>query len=324
MGAVAWVEVLDARGQVRQRHRVDSLPALLGRGYSCDVLVDDPWASPIHARIYRELDGTLQVEDAGSENGLWIPGRAERVHAVPAAAAPALRMGRTTFRVVPAETPVPATLAVDAEVPGAARWERLIPAFALATLAGTLYGVGELLGDWEKHKGGEILTDAFALVVVLALWAGVWALVTRAVSHRARFGAHLTVASAAVLAITLCTHVGEFGAFLFPGALTVDKVVLLPGIVTSVALLYWHLVIASSLPRARIAMISVAVVGGLLVIGALADDGSGEDHSVGRLEFVSDMKPLRARLIPAQDTTAFFAGVTELKSTVDSLAAARE
>lgn len=324
MGALAWVEVLDARGQVRQRHRVDALPALLGRGYGCDILIDDPWASPIHARIYRELDGTLQVEDAGSENGLWIPGRAGRIRAVPAVEAPALRMGRTTFRVVPAETPVPATLAADAEVPGPARWERMIPAFALAALAGALYGVGELLSDWEKHKGGEILTDAVALVVVLAIWAGVWALVTRAVSHRARFGAHLTIASAAVLVLTLCNHVGEFGAFLFPGALTVDKVIVLPGIAVSVALVYWHLVIASSLPRARIMLISVAVVGGLLVIGALADEGDGADRSVGRLEFVSDLKPLRARLIPAQDTTAFFAGVAELKSTVDSLAAARE
>jgi hypothetical protein len=324
MGALAWVEVLDARGQVRQRHRVDALPALVGRGYGCDILIDDPWASPIHARIYRELDGTLQVEDAGSENGLWIPGRPDRVHAVPAAATPALRMGRTTFRVVPAETAVPATLAADAEIPGPARWERLLPAFALAALAGTLYGVGELLADWEKHKGGEILTDAFGLVVVLALWAGVWALVTRAVSHRARFGAHLTIASVAVLVITLCTPVGEFGAFLFPGTLTVDKVVLFPGIAIAVALLYWHLVVASSLPRARIAMISFAVIGGLLVLGALADEGSSEDRSVGRLEFVADLKPLRARFIPAQDTTAFFAGVAELKTTVDSLAAARE
>jgi hypothetical protein len=324
MGALAWVEVLDARGQVRQRHRVDALPALVGRGYGCDILIDDPWSSPIHARIYRDLDGTLQVEDAGSENGLWIPGRPGRVHAVPAAQAPALRMGRTTFRVVPAETAVPPTLAADAEVPGPARWERVLPASLLAAGAGAAYGVAELLDDWGTHKGGEVLTDAFGLVIVLALWAGVWALITRAVSHRARFGAHLTIASAAVLVMTLCTPVGEFGAFLFPGALTADGIVVLPGIATGAALIYGHLLIASSLSRARVAMISAAVVGALLVVGVLAEDEDGEGRSVGRLEFVADLKPLRATFVPAQDTTAFFAGVVELKRAVDSLAAAKD
>jgi len=320
MGALAWVEVLDARGQVRQRHRVDALPALLGRGYGCDILVDDPWTSPIHARIYRDLDGTLQVEDAGSENGLWIPGRSGRVHAVAASAAPAFRMGRTTFRVVPAETPVAPTLAADAEVPGPARWERLVPAFSLAALAGIGYGVGEMLDDWGKHNNGEIIADAFSIVVVLTIWAGVWALGTRAVSHRARFGGHLTVASLAVLLGMLCTLVAGFAAFLFPGALTTEVVLFLPGLALSVALIYWHLVIASSLPRARIAMIATAVVGAFLLVGVLAEDGDGEGRAVGRLEFGADLKPLRTTFIPAQDTAAFFSGVAELRSTVDSLA----
>jgi hypothetical protein len=324
MGALAWVEILDARGQVRHRHRVDALPALLGRGYGCDILIDDPWSSPIHARIYRDLDGTLQVEDAGSENGLWVPGRPGRVHAVPATSAPMLRMGRTTFRVVPAEAPVPPTLAVDAEIPGPVLWERVLPASLLAAAAGAAYGIGELLADWGNHKGGEVLTDAFTLALGLAFWAGIWALITRAVSHRARFGAHLAIASAAVLVMTLFTPVGEFGAFLFPGALTADGIVVLPAIATAATLIYGHLLIASSLSKARVAMISAAVVGALLVVGLLAEDEAGEGRSVGRLDFVADLKPLRATLVPAQDTTAFFAGVAELRSKVDSLAAAKD
>jgi pSer/pThr/pTyr-binding forkhead associated (FHA) protein len=70
MGALAWVEVLDAHGHVRARHRIDAVPAIIGRGYGCDVLLDDPWVSPVHARLYRDLDGSFVLEDAGSENGL--------------------------------------------------------------------------------------------------------------------------------------------------------------------------------------------------------------------------------------------------------------
>jgi hypothetical protein len=187
-----------------------------------------------------------------------------------------------------------------------------------------VYGVGELLSDWSKHPNSEILADAFAVMLVLAIWAGIWALVTRAVSHRARFGGHLTVASAAVLVAILCGGVAEFAAFLFPGVLTAEAVLFLPGVAISIALLYWHLVLATSLPHARVALIASGVVGALLLFGVLAEDGDGEHRSVGRLEFVSDLKPLRAAFIPAQDTTAFFAGVAELKTKVDSLAAVRE
>ncbi|HET7041188.1 MAG TPA: FHA domain-containing protein [Gemmatimonadales bacterium] len=82
MGALAWVEVLDHRGQVRTRHRIDAAPAIIGRGYGSDVLLDDPWLSPVHLRLFRELDGSLAVEDARSENGTWSP-RGERVTALP-------------------------------------------------------------------------------------------------------------------------------------------------------------------------------------------------------------------------------------------------
>ena len=97
MGALAWVELLDRRGHVRTRHRIDSLPALIGRSYGCDVLVDDPWISPIHVRIYRDLDGSFKVEDAGSENGLWLPDEERRVTLLPLGRGVTLRAGHTLF-----------------------------------------------------------------------------------------------------------------------------------------------------------------------------------------------------------------------------------
>jgi pSer/pThr/pTyr-binding forkhead associated (FHA) protein len=126
MGALAWVELLDRRGHVRARHRIDSLPALIGRSYGCDVLVDDPWVSPIHVRIYRDLDGSFKVEDAGSENGLWLPDEERRVTLLPLGRGVTLRAGHTLFRLVPADLTVPPALAMHVAAPAGGGWEHYV------------------------------------------------------------------------------------------------------------------------------------------------------------------------------------------------------
>ena len=119
-------------------------------------------------------------------------------------------------------------------------------------------------------------------------------------------------------------HQLSYGAFLAPGSLTAGEISALPAVAATVALLFGHLTLASSLPRARVAAISLAIVGGLIGIGALAASSDGDDEIVSRPDFVVELKPLRASVIPTQDTAAFFAGIAKLRETVDSLAAIKD
>jgi pSer/pThr/pTyr-binding forkhead associated (FHA) protein len=48
--------------------------ATLGRAGSADIHVEDPFASSVHARIFRR-DGFMHVEDMGSTNGTYLNGR---------------------------------------------------------------------------------------------------------------------------------------------------------------------------------------------------------------------------------------------------------
>jgi pSer/pThr/pTyr-binding forkhead associated (FHA) protein len=52
--------------------------ATLGRGDVADVLVEDPFASSSHARIFPRGD-FMYIEDMGSTNGTYLNGR--QVHA---------------------------------------------------------------------------------------------------------------------------------------------------------------------------------------------------------------------------------------------------
>jgi pSer/pThr/pTyr-binding forkhead associated (FHA) protein len=53
---------------------IERLPAVLGRGPACDVVIDDPWASRIHCELY-ESDGRLIVRDRESRHGTLVNGR---------------------------------------------------------------------------------------------------------------------------------------------------------------------------------------------------------------------------------------------------------
>lgn len=48
--------------------------ATLGRSASADVVVDDPFASAVHARIFPQ-GGFMWIEDLGSTNGTYVNGR---------------------------------------------------------------------------------------------------------------------------------------------------------------------------------------------------------------------------------------------------------
>ena len=318
MGTLVWVEVLDRRGHVRARHRVDTMPALVGRGYGCDVLIDDPWVSPIHARIYRDLDGSFKVEDAGSETGLWSQDQVHRVTVVPLGRGVILRAGQSTLRIVPADATVPPALPAHVSAPAAGGWEQWWVGATAAVAAGAAWGLTRLLGDAGIHRSAEVLGDGLLMIAMIAFWAGAWALATRAVWHRGRFLAHSIVVSVAALAMMGVVSAVEYAAFIAPGIPAFEATIVLLIFIVSAAMLYGHLTIATALPKIRIAAISTAVIFGLAGIAALVV--SADEEHAAMPQFSAELKPLNVAIILAQDTTAFFAGIQELKTSVDSLA----
>jgi len=99
---VTFVEVLDRRGRVAHRVRLDALPATLGRSYRNAVILDDRYVSPEHARIEVAGDGTLFVEDLASANGLFTEPGGERVLRITLAPGSLFRLGHTQLRVATA------------------------------------------------------------------------------------------------------------------------------------------------------------------------------------------------------------------------------
>ncbi len=80
-----------------QRHELN-LEITIGRAATCDVTIDDSYASQIHARIFRR-EGEHVLEDLGSTNGTYL-NRQKVSSATTLRTGDHLQVGSTVFEVM--------------------------------------------------------------------------------------------------------------------------------------------------------------------------------------------------------------------------------
>jgi hypothetical protein len=320
------VEVLDPRtGEVRLRRRLDGAPVTLGRGYDNDIVLDDAYADARHARIVSDETGALVIEDLGSVNALVGPGpggaRQTRVVVHPDVE---VRVGRTRLRFRDSDAPLPAALpdlpvsASRTRLPRwVAAWWGEIGVTAVATAA---LGWVTWLGSYTASPASDVVTTALGILLIAALWAGIWAVASRIVVQRFRFLGHLAMVSTITLVAFALAGVGEWATFLFPDSAWTDfwggaAVLLL--IATLVA---GHLALSSTMPRRRRWTAGLMTSAVVLVIGAvftLVEDESFSDVAA----FSAALKPFPAAWLPTATVEEFGLVEDDLKSQVDGLAA---
>jgi hypothetical protein len=66
---------------------------IIGRGEKCHVVLDDAYASQVHARVFRRADGYF-IEDMGSTNGTYI-NRRKVTSPTPVGRGDRVRIGKT-------------------------------------------------------------------------------------------------------------------------------------------------------------------------------------------------------------------------------------
>lgn len=317
MEAVAFVEVLDRRGRVRARQPILELPATIGRDYHSTVILDDRWASAVHARLTRDADGRLVLEDAGSENGLFRAGGGGPTPQVPVDDTAVVRIGRTFLRIVDPTAPVPPTLRYGARLPGLDGWlETPLVAFSAAALVAVTAAWQAWIGHGDPSAASNIVGATMTALGVLALWAGGWAFAGRGSAPGGRFLGHVAVAAAAALGFLGILTGAEYAAFLWPGTPLTGGVTFVAAVVLLALLFAGHLLLNTRLRRGRLFATSAAIAVTTVTLVALSFSGSSSTDA----GFSSTLKPLRASVIPTEDAGHFFDQLPALKARVDSLA----
>jgi pSer/pThr/pTyr-binding forkhead associated (FHA) protein len=319
---VVFVEVLDRRGRVVERTKIDAFPATIGRAYSNDVIIADRYASPTHVAIRASDDGVLLIEDVGSVNGVHRLGDDEPVAAAPLESGLRLRLGETVIRFVTADH-----LVAPADILLRDRWGLLevlknsrialaVPWVTLGVIVTDIY-----LETYYDFSGSTVVAPALLGMVALSVWAGIWAFVNRVMTHRFDYPRHLALVCLVTIASVCLWPLSEYIEFFFLS----DSLAMGAAYVTQASLvaflLYGHLSIipTSSRPRRRgwalgVTFVMVGIVG-LLTFAQRRDFSSTVDVHV-------PLKSLGAEWAPAVTMEDFLTRSRRTKAWVDE--AARE
>lgn len=319
MERVIFVEVLDRRNQVSARTRLTEFPATIGRAYEAEVLLDDRYVDPLHARIVQDGEGSLVLEDIGSRNGTRDATTGDPISRVVVRSGMVVRMGDTRLRLVEPGHPVPAAVREPRGGNLAMALRRPALAWPVVLTGALVLGVGGWLENVDSEWATEMLAGVIAAMLLLALWAGAWAFASRIFTGQARFMAHLAVAVGTLTAVTLAGWMQGFLRFLWPDA---PIWTLLGFAITAVALmlmLHSHLSLTGALgSRARrLAAGAVAIVlAAVMHSEILSDFGSFS----GGLEYDGNLSPVGVSAAGTVSLDELLEAAEVMRENVDSLA----
>jgi hypothetical protein len=308
MEPVMLVEVLDDHGHVQQRQRVIGVGGCrIGRGLSCDVILDDPFVAAEHALLVLREDGRVHVRDLGTRNGVRVDGYLIDPEAGRILMQGELRIGHTRLRLRTGEAPVAPERQIRRDVLRRHRTALAVTGLLLCALFAAFL-------QWTlapEQLAARVLVAEFVALAGLALWVGAWALVSRLTVGAWRVRVHLAVAA-------ICVGLWVWGYWLHGVATFALQwrglgpvMAGLAGIVAMVAT-WQHLRHATNLTR--LPSIGLAVLAALLCYGAWwLVELQLDPRTANRVQLGPRIYPPALRVAPSMDAGDYFADVAGLK-----------
>lgn len=317
MAALGFIEILDAKGNVTERVRIDASPVHIGRAYSNHVVVDDPYVCPRHLAIEANEQGDLIARDLESVNGLYARGGSERVATLILGSGTQFRIGHTWLRFRSLEHPVAPTL-IDREVKES-RFASPHAALLIGIVVVLLLCLESYLGLVERATFANVVSEPLTTSSMLLVWAGLWALASRIVVSRFHFSQHALIACGALTGFSVLNVSSEWVEFLFPMIPTLWIVGLLGTGLILAALVYGHLGFASFLRRRSRLWAALSVSAAIIGVSVLSDY-AGRSKFSNVMEFSGVVKPLDAVWVPSTSVDRFIEASQKLKTDLDALA----
>ncbi|QRK06822.1 FHA domain-containing protein [Archangium violaceum] len=319
MDEVIFLEVLDGDG-VHARHRLERFPVTVGRGYTNDVILDDPKVSAAHLRIERTEEGKLVLRDVGSQNGTFRVEPWARLAELELSDDARVAVGDTVLRFRSRAYKVEDTLVTSMQMaPRRRLFERPFAFPAMLAVSVGTFLFYEYQTNYQKTDWGMLALAVVAPVFATFLWAGLWSVANKVARRQFHFGAHGTIGSLGLLGLlTLPLLLGLVKYSLGLGS-WMRWLSLLGFLGWMGFVLFWHLrYVTRAEPRRLATLLAVSLV----CLGALtqADSLLGEEDFSTSLEFDRTLLPPAFRVAPVKSVDAFFEETKELQEDVDALA----
>ncbi len=320
MGEIVFVELLDRRGNIRERVKVDDFPATVGRGYANAVILDDRLVDPEHLRLSVDGEGAIVVEDLNTLNGTRLQKSRRRIdrHIIPAGREAVIRVGQTVLRLRGDDFAVAPTASSQT------RFEPFGRYIENAAIASTVFVIGfgvNILTFAQAIDKKVIWSDltgiSLVLLITFALWTGFWSFLSRLVAHSFRFMTHLGISSIASVVLVMLFTAKEYIEFLLSAALTAQVFAYTGFTLIFSLLLYAHLSVMIASSRRKRLLASTLISAGIVAIVLLTHYAYKKDFS-NELRFSSVIKPLGRKWVKTVSPNEFFAHLDKLRARIDA------
>lgn len=312
MERVAWIEMLARNGAVESRHPVSAWPVRIGRGYDCDVILDDPYVAPLHCVISEAGAKQFSLEPLSPGNGVQVAGRQlDQVTLI--TSDDVIRCGHTQFRIRPADYPVPPEQAFSRHLT-----LRDPPALVLALIF--LLGI-TFLDAWldytHENLASKLFFDPVAMCLLALALAIPWALAGQAASGKGNYVAHAaatTLLFGSIEAVFILTELFRY-AFIsdWPTQVGVGLVFL------SIALALYYQSRLALRTSAKVIAVWCAVVAFGLVSFWQISDWLDDRKDMEKMAFNRAVAPPALLVTKGESVEEFVSAATVLRTSVDGV-----
>lgn len=314
MAPLAFIEILGRHDDVLARHPVYRWPAIAGRAYDADVILDDPFIAPRHIQIEPLEDGRFRVTDLQSVNGICLPPSSSRVPAAEVGPGDVVRLGQTQVRVRAPSYAVGPELKLRAM-----SLDRRPLSFAIA---GAMLIALVLWNAWTTTTQPEervaIVLPPISMAMGVAVWISIWALVGRAAGGRANFAAHGFVVCVALILLDLAETLTGYLSFAFHADWWTIAGMIAGGAILAY-MLYRQLRLTSRSSPRRLGT-AAAVTMAVVFAAGVGIDKASEWQREGIQNYDGTLKSPVFLMVPGITPEAFVADGERLKRKVDAMA----
>jgi len=268
MEAPLILEILDRFGKVRERHKIDRLPLRLGRAYENDIILDDPYVSPIHIEILAGSEGNITIRDLDSTNGLFSLHPLVRHSELTLQENQRIRIGHTDIRLRSKTFPVRETF-IDRLRPSQLHLllTNLIMLPVFWSLAGAIFIIYNYEQSYREMTFNNTVSQILPLFIFIFVWSCAWSIVSKVITHKYYFSYHAILTSMVISAFYVIEPVFEYIEFRIPVAGLAENLSTITDLVLPMILLYGNLRQSTPLSKTRARI--TALVTSVLVIGVL-------------------------------------------------------
>lgn len=260
MGKIT-LEVLDHFGRVRERHRVEKFPFTIGRGYDNDVILEDPFISPQHLVLEKDDEDQYRLKDLNSTNGSYQLPSKQAFNEAQLTYDQKIRLGHTSIRFRDSRHTVKVTQVdrLRANLVNDLLTSKLFFFFIELLFLGFILLQEYQSSVGEFKFGHSIYSEAIPLLVVLAIWAGIWSIVSRISSHYFYFLTHMLIATLAIFADYISGILTSYLSFAFSTTMLFTVLEYIVSIAILAMMFFGHLRFASIMSTRKLAIISLSL-----------------------------------------------------------------